>query len=104
MNEINARPVQHLATNNLSPTALFYKKLIDLAILADQATMILKVAKALVRHIQLEVGGINHQACTPSEQGVTQHQSLSLLAKLTIQVARKPEEEKGHLIGTIKRT
>ena len=68
MNEINACLVQHLTTNNLPPAAApVQEKAIDLA---NQATTILKVSKALVGHIQPETGDTNHQVRTPGEKGV----------------------------------
>ncbi|GFY90845.1 hypothetical protein Acr_07g0010420 [Actinidia rufa] len=53
MNEINARQVQHLATNSSPPsTAPFWKMLIKLAILTDRSTGTHRIAVVLVKDIQ----------------------------------------------------
>ena len=58
--------------------------MIDLAVLADQATMNLKVAKALVKHIQPEVSNTNHRAYASDDKRVVFCWSLGHLVGLMI--------------------
>ena len=89
---------------HLLPLHLFQKKLTDLAVLVDQATIILKVDKALVRGTSLGAGKTDHQACTLNEKGVPACQSLDHLARLMIQKARKLGEGEDHLTEMIELT
>ncbi|GFS43699.1 hypothetical protein Acr_00g0086480 [Actinidia rufa] len=64
--------------------------------------MIRKLAKALVRHILYKVEDADHRACTLGEIGVLLFQNLNLQARLTIWMARKPEDIEGHLAEMTK--
>ena len=74
----------------------------DLAILFDQVSTILKVAKALVRDIHPRAGSIDQQAYTLDKERVLSYQSLDYLVGL--RMARKPEEGEAHLVRIIELT
>ena len=105
MNDINTRLVQHLATNNLPlPPHLLQKMRIDLIVLANQATRILRVAVKLVRGIQLGAVHTDRQVCTPDVEGVPSCRNLDHQNELKIQWAKKLGEGEDLLAETTRHT
>ena len=84
------------------PPHLPQKMQIDLVVLANWVTRILRVSIVLVRGIQPGVVHSSWQVCTLDEEKVPSCWSLSHLAELRIRWAKKLGEGVDHLIGMTK--
>ncbi|GFS30398.1 hypothetical protein Acr_00g0011710 [Actinidia rufa] len=80
---------------------LFKKRSIDLAILIDQVTANLKIAKVKVERAQPKINDVDHRAYALSEKEVIFHPSLDL-AELMIPRVRRSEREEDHLVKMTK--